>query len=925
MHHTHVPDHLEVILSRLHGAKKCGEGWSAHCPAHEDRRASLSIGLGDGGKVLLHCHAGCTVQSIVTAIGLHMRDLHPAPDGRASTTGTCRVVATYDYRDEQAQMLYQVVRYEPKDFRQRRPDGKGGWVWSLASVRRVLYRLPEITRAVADGRVVFVVEGEKDAERLAGLGLHATTNAGGASKWRSEYSDQLRGAQVVILPDNDNPGRKHAQQVAQSLHGKAASIKVIELPGLPPKGDVSDWTAAGGTKQKLLELCDQAPPWEPQEATETNDGEKPRHCAEGLRYSAGALTLIVSKQKTRWQVAVLRGPDALGAAILHLADIRGRRDLLNSLQSVEPAERDALEKLLLRLATVAERDWQEHLSRLGKQLRAAEQEQLQQEAAAETVARKERLRQIEPIAAAVLGNPALLHRIVQAVAARGVVAEEANALILYLALFSQVTGSPISIVLKGDSAGGKSFLVQQIVSLCPEGCHIPFTSMSERALIYDNRSYSHQTIIIFEVHGQGGEFANYIARSLASEGCIRHQTVEKTPHGLVPREIVKQGPTNFVTTTTLPEMHPENETRIWTLLVDDSALTTKGVLEIQAKRASGAFKPADTTDLRSAFEWLKATGATEATVAYAELLSQAMPGKPLRLRRDFHRLLQLIQVSALLHQLQRQRDPAGRVVATLADYAMVRALVLPTFARTIAGLTEKTTELVEALESVLEEKIMNGTKREDARASYSDLVKETGKPKYYITRWLQPALANGQVDNTNAGERGRPAALKTGHYKLDDGDVLPTVRELAGQLNCNVEWIDPLTGQRQVVQVLQSACNTTPPCGGMSQTVNGQQVGTSTTPGDQGVAALRLGDTTQISPPSSTPPPPAEKILALPPAATLQHCNTGTGSAAEVKVEQGITADRLGADQCSTPTATPCNTQDERAATGADEGGWDEA
>jgi hypothetical protein len=165
-----------------------------------------------------------------------------------------RIATTYDYTDENGQLLYQAVRYEPKDFRQRRPDGKGGWVWNLNGVRLVLYRLPELARAPSS-RPVFVAEGEKDVDRLTEMGLVATTNAMGAGKWRLSYAEALTGREVVILPDNDDPGRKHAQQVAQSLQGKAASVKVVDLLGLPPKGDVSDWLALpGNDKDKLLQM-----------------------------------------------------------------------------------------------------------------------------------------------------------------------------------------------------------------------------------------------------------------------------------------------------------------------------------------------------------------------------------------------------------------------------------------------------------------------------------------------------------------------------------------------------------------------------------------------------------------------------------------------------------------------------------------------
>jgi replicative DNA helicase len=178
--------------------------------------------------------------------------------------GWSRIVATYDYTDERGQLLFQVVRYEPgfdgepKTFRQRRPNGKDRWINGLGDVRRVLYRLPQLVDDSHD-RLVFVVEGEKDADALAGLGLLATTNAMGAGKWRPEYNETLRDRYVIILPDNDKPGREHAIAVAKSVAGVAASVKIIELPDLPDKGDVSDWLVGGGTKQELLRLVQEAP------------------------------------------------------------------------------------------------------------------------------------------------------------------------------------------------------------------------------------------------------------------------------------------------------------------------------------------------------------------------------------------------------------------------------------------------------------------------------------------------------------------------------------------------------------------------------------------------------------------------------------------------------------------------------------------
>lgn len=251
---------IELLLSKLPDAKTNGNGWSALCPAHDDRNPSLSIAESDNGGALVNCHAGCSVEAICAAVGLTLSDLMPAGDN-PKINSKRRIVATYDYRDEAGNLLFQVVRYEPKDFRQRRPKPGGDWDWSVKGVRVVPYRLSDL---LADPtRFVAVAEGEKDVDDLAQIDVVATCNAGGAGKWTAQHAEFLRGRRVVVLPDNDEPGRNHAQQVALSLHSVGASVRVVELPGLPAKGDVSDWIAAGGTKEGLIRLIQAEADWTP--------------------------------------------------------------------------------------------------------------------------------------------------------------------------------------------------------------------------------------------------------------------------------------------------------------------------------------------------------------------------------------------------------------------------------------------------------------------------------------------------------------------------------------------------------------------------------------------------------------------------------------------------------------------------------------
>jgi 5S rRNA maturation endonuclease (ribonuclease M5) len=262
---------IDLLLSRLQGIRKTTAGWDALCPAHDDHEPSLGIAVGDDGTVLLKCRShGCSAGAICQAVGLTLRDLFPSQNGKPKMN----IIAEYKYVDANGRLLYQVVRLDPKDFRQRRPDpkSKGGWTWNLKGVQRVLYRLPQVRKAVIGGQTVFVVEGEKDADNLARLGLAATTNPGGAGKWSRDYSEALRGANVVVLPDNDEPGQQHAAKVARSLRGKAASVRVVNLPDLPPKGDVSDWLAAGGTREQLESLA-AAPEQQPQDDGESREDE----------------------------------------------------------------------------------------------------------------------------------------------------------------------------------------------------------------------------------------------------------------------------------------------------------------------------------------------------------------------------------------------------------------------------------------------------------------------------------------------------------------------------------------------------------------------------------------------------------------------------------------------------------------------------
>jgi RecA-family ATPase/5S rRNA maturation endonuclease (ribonuclease M5) len=261
-------------------------------------------------------------------------------------------VATYGYVDESGTLLYQVLKYEgPKTFCQRRPDGRGGWAWDLNGVRRVLYRLPELQQY--PDATIFLCEGEKDSDRVAALGHCATTVAGG--KWTEDCVKALAGRDVIILEDADEVGHKKACAAANALHGTAATIRVVKLPGLtgePHNKDVTDWLDADHRRaEKLVDMCFDLPLWEPTgDKTENKTEGKTEHSTEAKTAKPDeAANPLVFIDFTAWQNQPV--PERSWV-------VRDRIPLNNvTLFSGEGAVGKTIVSLQLAVATVLGRDW----------------------------------------------------------------------------------------------------------------------------------------------------------------------------------------------------------------------------------------------------------------------------------------------------------------------------------------------------------------------------------------------------------------------------------------------------------------------------------------------------------------------------------------------------------------------------------------
>jgi 5S rRNA maturation endonuclease (ribonuclease M5) len=238
---------INEFIKKFSSAKKKNGQYRVKCPAHDDETASLSVKEGSDGRILLKCFAGCTADEIVKKMGLTQADLFPERKKLKDII--------YQYHDKNGELIYEVVkRIESgkKNFKLRKPKN-GRWDWSVSGSLKTLYRLPEVIKAAK----VFIVEGEKDVETLRNYKIVATTATGGANKtsWKSEFDEFFRDKEVVVLPDNDPVGKRYANHVATSVASIAKSIKIVALPGLPKKGDVSDWLL-DHSKKELLDIVE---------------------------------------------------------------------------------------------------------------------------------------------------------------------------------------------------------------------------------------------------------------------------------------------------------------------------------------------------------------------------------------------------------------------------------------------------------------------------------------------------------------------------------------------------------------------------------------------------------------------------------------------------------------------------------------------
>ncbi len=366
-------------------------------------------------------------------------------------------------------------------------------------------------------------------------------------------------------------------------------------------------------------------------------------------------------------------------------------------------------------------------------------------------------------------SPDILAEFVQDLEKCRLVGERRNAMLLYLALTSRLLDRIVSVTVKGPSSAGKSYLIKQVMKFFPESACWFFSGMSERTLFYTEEPLSHRHIVLSEAAGVGGEFQDYVIRTLLSEGFLEYEFVEKTSEGLRPRRLRKDGPTGFVTTTTRSSLFWENETRYLSLTVTDTREQTRRVFRAISEES---VEEPDLTRWRELQVWLEGAEC-RVSVPYARELAEKMSDVAVRLRRDFSVILSLIRAHALLHQATRERDSEGRVVASIEDYDRVRELVADLVAEgveaTVSPIVRQTVEAVEKI-------IRDG---DDEHATNRAVAEELEIDKAAASRRVKVAVDRGYLRNLE-DRKGRPARIVAGDPLPEDVEVLPEAEALRG-------------------------------------------------------------------------------------------------------------------------------------------------
>jgi hypothetical protein len=696
-------DPVSELLARLEKVKAKGESWTALCPAHDDSNPSLSVSTGEDGRALVNCHAGCTAEQIVAAVEMEMKDLFAGGGGGAeSPKSTAHVHTPPENPHRKAEKGVQGPNAQQRTGAHPPEEGV------------TLEQYAEYTGL--------------EVGYLRSLGLETITYQGHPAvriPYLSSVGEDLPESTRFRRSLTTKPKVKSKSKGKLALYGLGALEESREKGFVLIVEGESDCHVAWSYNVPAL-------------GVPGANGFKSEWCQQLEGFDK--LYVVVEPDQggeTLWESLAREAALQERLYRVSLGDVKDLRDLHLADSSEEFADR-----------------LQGHLDDARAWLDIAESEAA------------ERAREAWESCKGLAGEYRILDTFYSDLKSGGVVGEEQNTKILYLALTSRLLERPVSVAVKGPSSAGKSFLVEQVTQFFPEAAVYALTAMSERVLLHSKQPIKHRHLILYEAAGIGSDFQTYLLRSLLSEGRLRYEYVDKTKDGLEPRLVEREGPTGLIVTTTQDSLHHENETRMISLAVVDTKEQTKAIFRALAEEE--VVQP-DLEQWTALQEWIASRDA-RVLVPFAGVLADEIPALAVRLRRDFAAILNLVRANALLHQATRHRDEEGRILATVEDdYAVVRELVADLVAEGVdANVPATMRETVRAVETLC------GSEFSEEHATTARVAEELNLDRSSASRRIGRAIRRGYIKNLE-DRKGRPGRFVVADPIPPDIVVLPTV------------------------------------------------------------------------------------------------------------------------------------------------------
>ncbi len=624
---------------------------------------------------------------------------------------------------------------------------------------------------------VILCEGEFDCMIACQYGFPGVTGTAGANTFKPEWVDEFKNIEkVYICYDSDEAGREGALNAARYLKERAYIVKL-------PKGDngekidITDFFCSlKKSKEDFQKLISASEPYVVEETARNVQGFKIDFSdLTKVKITSETYIYIIKPVRGKTDLSLYLGTKLVNRDVFSLNSAKARTTFINSAKSLNKEQKIVLGNELVQLTEVMEQVNKEIID----DQKQAEKVELSDE---EMTGAKELLR-----------NPKLVYKILKAIKKLGVAGEEKTALIHYLILSSGKTDDPLSIVVKGESSVGKSYVVQQVLKLFPKDSYIDITDATAQSFYYAPEDhFAHKIIIIFEKHG--GEKADYSIRSLQSEKKLKIQVTVKDPESgqFITKEKEVNGPVGFITTTTDASIHQENETRNMSVYPDETSDQTSRTFEMTDAKYRGVL--AINNDFLA--KWVNVQRVVEplpVLIPFVEEIRERFPKKPVRVRRDYGKLLAIISVIALIHQEQRNKIEVGETVyieANLADFYIAKVLLEETLQKTIYSLSPKSESLIAAAKGIPE--------ATTGGFNIRTLADEVGWDYDTAHKWFKPAFKKGYFKKMEDHSGSKAAIYTIVDKKIPSQQILPSVKEL---YEIEPKWLgdmqpyNPITGE----------------------------------------------------------------------------------------------------------------------------------